>query len=151
VCRGEGKLQSHCNFWSWWKQRLTVQKHNTAISWCEVSWRKFSGPKKGQFPEIDDAVFTFFQERCKTGLLVSNDLLHEEAIKKATSLNIPGSRFKASKGWAIRFMCWMGLAFRHRTTICQKLPQYLEQKLLHYQQYITNLRNIWKSVRARKL
>jgi hypothetical protein len=36
------------------------QKHKTAISRCEASQRKFTGPKKGRFPEIDDAVFTFF-------------------------------------------------------------------------------------------
>jgi hypothetical protein len=72
------------------------------ISGCEVSRRKFSGPKKGRFPEIDGAVFTFFQDRCKTGLVVSYDLLREEAIKKARSLNIPRNHFKASKGWAIR-------------------------------------------------
>jgi hypothetical protein len=46
---------------------------------------------------------SFFKRR-KTELFVSYDLLHEEAIKKARSLNIPRSRFKASKGWAIRFM-----------------------------------------------
>jgi hypothetical protein len=34
----------------------------------------------------------------------------------------------------------MGLALRCRTTICQKLPKDLEQKLLNYQWYITNLR-----------
>jgi hypothetical protein len=44
------------------------------ISGCEVSWRKFTGPKKGRFPEIDDVVFTCFQERRKTGLFVSYDL-----------------------------------------------------------------------------
>jgi hypothetical protein len=73
-----------------------------------------------------------------------------EAIKKARFLDIPGSRFKASKGCTIRFMCRLGLAFWHRMTICQKLPKDFEQKLLNYQQYITNLRKIW-SVRARKL
>jgi hypothetical protein len=51
---------------------------------------------------------------------VSYDLLREEAIKKARSLNIPQSYFKASKGWAIRFLCQMGLVLRCRTTICQK-------------------------------
>jgi hypothetical protein len=81
------------------------QKHKGVISGCEASQRKFTGPRKGRFPEIDDAVFMFFQERCKTGMFVSYDLLCEEAIKKARYLNIPGSRFKASKGWAIRFMC----------------------------------------------
>jgi hypothetical protein len=74
------------------------RKHNTAISWCETSQRKFIGPKKGRFPESDDAVFAFFQERRKIGLFVSYDLFREEAIKKARSLNIPRSRFKASKG-----------------------------------------------------
>jgi hypothetical protein len=36
------------------------QKHNAAIGGCETLRRKFSGPKKGRFPEIDDAVFKFF-------------------------------------------------------------------------------------------
>jgi hypothetical protein len=89
------------------------------ISGCEASRRKFTGPKKGRFPEIDNAVFKFFQERRKTGLFVSYDLLLEEAIKKARSLNIPQSCFKASKGWAIRFMRQMGLALQCRTMICQ--------------------------------
>jgi hypothetical protein len=62
----------------------------------------------------------FFKERHNTGLFVSYDLLLEEAIKKARSLNIPQSCFKASKGWAIRFMHQMGLALKCRTTICQK-------------------------------
>jgi transposase len=65
------------------------QKHKTAISGCEASGRKFTGPKKRRFPEIDDAVFTFFQERRMTGLFVSYDLLREEGLKEATSLNIP--------------------------------------------------------------
>ena len=76
-----------------------------------------------------DPVFTFFHERRKTGLFVSYDLLCEEAIKKARSLNIPQSRFKASEGWAIRFVCRMGLALRRGMTICQKLPKDFEQKL----------------------
>jgi hypothetical protein len=39
------------------------QKHKTAISGCEMSQRKFTGPKKREFPEIDDAVFMFFQDK----------------------------------------------------------------------------------------
>ena len=114
--------------------------NKAAISGCEASRNKFSGPKKGRFPQVDDAVFKFFRERRKTGLFVSYDLLRKEAIKKARSLNIPRRRFKASKGWAIRFMRRMGLALRCRTTICQKPPKDYEQKLLNYQRYTTNLR-----------
>jgi len=36
------------------------QKHKTVLSRCEASRRKFTAPKNGRFPEIDDAVFTFF-------------------------------------------------------------------------------------------
>jgi len=103
------------------------RKHKAAISGCEVSRKKFTGPKKGRFPEIDDAVFKFFCERRKTGLFVSYDLLHKEAIKKARFLNIRQSRFKASKGWAVRFMHRMGLALWRRMTICQKLPKILNK------------------------
>jgi hypothetical protein len=74
------------------------------INRCEASRRKFTGPKKERFLETGDAVFAFFQERCKVGLFESYDMLCEEAIKKAKSLNTPQSYFKASKGWAIRFM-----------------------------------------------
>jgi len=59
----------------WWK-------HKAAISGCEASWKKFTGPKKGRFPEIVDAVFTFFHERHKIGLFVSYDLIREEATKR---------------------------------------------------------------------
>jgi hypothetical protein len=67
------------------------QKHKALISGCEASRRKFTGPKKGRFRETGDSVFAFFKERHKTGLLVSYDLLHKEAIKKVRSLNIPQS------------------------------------------------------------
>jgi len=76
-----------------------------------------------------------------TGVFVSYDLLREEATEKARSLNIPRSRLKASKGWAIRFMRRKGLALRSRTR-CQKLPKDSEQKLLNYQRYVTNLRKM---------
>jgi hypothetical protein len=62
------------------------QKHKTAISGCEASRREFTGTKRGQFPKIDDAIFMFFQERRKTGLFVSYELLRGEAINKKNKL-----------------------------------------------------------------
>ena len=97
-------------------------------------------PRKDDFLKLMMQSFKFFRERRKTGLFVSYDLLSKEAIKKARSLNIPRSRFKANKGRAVRFMRRMGLALRRRTTICQKLPKDFEQNLLNYQRYITNLK-----------
>jgi hypothetical protein len=97
-------------------------------------------PRKDDFLKLMMQSLHFFQERRKTGLFVSYDLLREEAIKKARSLNILWSSFKVGKGWEIRFMRWMGLSLWRRTTLCQKLPKDFEPKLLNYQRYITNLR-----------
>jgi transposase-like protein len=36
------------------------RKHKGEISGYEASRRKFTGPKKGRFPENDDAALTFF-------------------------------------------------------------------------------------------
>jgi hypothetical protein len=76
-------------------------------------------------PRMDDFLKLMIQSSCffkrDTRLdCLSYDLLREQAIKKARSLNIPQSCFKASKGWAIRFMHRMELVLRHRTMICQK-------------------------------
>jgi hypothetical protein len=42
------------------KARFDWGGNTRLISGCEASRRKFTGPKKGQFPENDTAVFTFF-------------------------------------------------------------------------------------------
>jgi hypothetical protein len=82
------------------------RKHKAAISRCEASRRKLIGPKKGQFPETGDAVFTLFQERRKTGLFVSYALPRKEAIKKATSLNI-GRWYAKSSQKILNKSCWI--------------------------------------------
>jgi hypothetical protein len=88
VRKAEGKRKAAAIFGVDESNVRLWRKHNAAISWCETSRRKFSRPKKGRVPEIDDAVFAFFQERRTTGLFVSYDLHREEAIK-VRSLNIP--------------------------------------------------------------
>ena len=60
------------------------RKHKAAISGCEASRKKFTGPKKGRFPEIDDAVFKFFRERRKSGLFVNYDLLRKEIFEHSS-------------------------------------------------------------------
>jgi hypothetical protein len=43
-------------------------KDKAIISECEVSRKKFTGPQRGRFPENDDVVFMFYQERCKAAI-----------------------------------------------------------------------------------
>ena len=52
------------------------------------------------------------------------------------------SHFKASPGWCYRFMARHNLSVRRRTTIAQRLPGDYEDKLLNYQRFIINQRQI---------
>jgi hypothetical protein len=74
--------------------------------------------RKDNFRKLMMQSSIFFKRDAR--LFVSYYLLREEAIKKARSLNIPQSCFKASKGWTIRLMHQTGLALWHRMMICQK-------------------------------
>jgi hypothetical protein len=57
-CKAAAVFGVESNFQLWRKQKVE-------ISGCKGSWRKLSGPKKGQFLETVIAVFTFLQERRK--------------------------------------------------------------------------------------
>jgi hypothetical protein len=59
-------------------------------------------PRKDNFLKMMQSS-CFFKRDARLDYFGSYDLLREEATKKARSLNIPQSCFKASKGWAIRF------------------------------------------------
>ena len=48
--------------------------------------------------------------------------------------------FKASNGWAQKFMRRHGLAIRQKTKIAQKLPEDLEEKLNAFHRFVINLR-----------
>jgi hypothetical protein len=63
-----------------------------------------------------------------------------KALEIATSLKIPRQYFKASNGWAVRFMRHKGLAVCWRTTLAKKLPTDYIEKLIAYQRHIINLR-----------
>jgi len=140
VRRGEGKPQSCCNFWNWWKQRSTVAETQDSNQWVwgvmkEIYWTQERRISWNWWCSLH--VFSGeTQDRTVCELWSTS----RGGKKKATFFNIPQSCFKASKGWAIRFMCQMGLALWRRMTICQKLPKDFEQKLLNYQWYIANLR-----------
>jgi hypothetical protein len=59
-----------------------------------------------------------------------------QIAKKFTNM----TSFKASYGWATRFINRHGLSIRRRTTISQALPQEHEKKLEEFQKFVTNLR-----------
>jgi hypothetical protein len=68
-------------------------------------------------------------EKCNNGLPVTRETIQMKALEITTSLKIPRQDFKASNGWAVRFMHRKGLALRWRTTLAKKLPTDYVEKL----------------------
>ena len=95
------------------------RKHKDAIFACKQSRKKFTGPRKGRHPEVDREVLEFVLERWKNDLPVTSDIIREKANEVARAWNIQRHVFKASRGWADRFMRRNGLSLRCCTVICQ--------------------------------
>ena len=57
-----------------------------------------------KFPDIDERVCTFIDEKRNNGLGVNRSLIRLEGLRVARQLGIPGTEFKASPGWCTRLM-----------------------------------------------
>jgi hypothetical protein len=117
----------------WRKQKELLKGANSAR-------KPFRGPKHGNFNAVDEKVLESVLEKRKNGLPVTRETIRMKALEIATHLKIPRQDFKASNGWAVRFMRRKGLALRRRTTLVQKLPTDYVEKLIAYQRHIINLR-----------
>lgn len=122
---------SECNVRRW-------RSGKKAIFNCRSTSKAFTGPKRGRYPAVDDAVARFVVERRASALPVTRQILQLKALEEAKNQGI--GNFKASFGWCRRFMIRNGFSLRRRTTICQKLPADFDQKLVSFQRYIMQLR-----------
>jgi len=60
--------------------------------------------------------------------------------QQLAKLDLSAASFKASYGWARRFMGRNDLSVRRRTTLSQRLPDNYNAKLLNFQQFVLKLR-----------
>jgi hypothetical protein len=75
----------------------------------------------------------FFQERHKTGLFVSYDLLREDAIKKARSLNIPQVVLKLVRmGYKVYAPNGAGVGRRYAKSCQRFLTKVVEFSAVHH-------------------
>lgn len=125
-----GVAESNIRLWR--QQRI-------AIFACKAARKKFTGPRKGRHPEVDEEVLKFILERRKNGLRVTSDTIRSKANEVATAQGIPRQVFKASRGWVDRFLKRMNISLRRRKTRCQKLPTEFEEELQSFEQYVIEL------------
>jgi len=96
--------------------------------------------KTAKFPEIEQKMIEFIDDRRSAGLPVSTTEIRLKALHFATNNNI--TDFKASANWCYLFMARHGYSIRRRTHISQKMPEEFDEKLINFQKFIINLRRI---------
>lgn len=95
---------------------------------CKATTKCFTGPKKGRYPQVDEAVLCFVSEMRAKGLPVTRQAMRLKAGEIAKSLGIDETKFKATRGWCDRFMRRAGLSLRCQTSFCSKLSADIKQK-----------------------
>lgn len=123
--------ESHVRYWK--KQKSSLQ--NT-----KPGRRAFRGPKQGKFPAVEEELLKYVRQMRSSCLAVSCEMLQFEARKIAHEKGIPAAAFKASRGWVTRFMRRHQLSLRRRTTLCQRLPQDYEEKIVLFHRFVIGLR-----------
>lgn len=102
--------------------------------------RAFRGPKTGKFPAVESSLLEYIKARRADGCAVSIDLIRNQALVIARKEGIPVQDFRASNGWATRFMRRNGLSLRRRTTLCQRLPAAYEEKIVDFHRFVIRIR-----------
>uniref|UniRef100_A0ABI7Y6E8 HTH CENPB-type domain-containing protein n=1 Tax=Felis catus TaxID=9685 RepID=A0ABI7Y6E8_FELCA len=99
-----------------------------SIFTCKATTKCFTGPKKGRYPQVDEAVLCFVGEMRAKGLPVTRQAMRSKAGEIAKTLGIDETKFKATRGWCDRFMRRAGLSLRRQTLFCSKLSADVKQK-----------------------
>ena len=117
------------------------QKH---ISRLCLKVKKQTGVLIHLFSDMEKELLNFVSNRraSEVGVITSEVRLYALSLVDKHWFQYPDiSHFKASPGWCYRFMARHNLSVRHRT-IAQRLPGDHENKLLNYQRFIINQRQI---------
>lgn len=101
---------------------------------CNSHRKGFRGPKKGRFPDLERRLADFVGEQRSRLLCVSIEMLQCKARELARDAGLMPNQFKASRSWIQKFMRRTGFSLRRTTSICQRLPENFESKLLEFQQ-----------------
>lgn len=97
---------------------------------CKATTKCFTGPKKGRYPQVDEAVLRFVSEMHAKALPVMRQAMRSKAGEIVKTLGIEETKFKATRGWCDRFMHRAGLSLRWQTSFCSELSADIKQKMM---------------------
>lgn len=91
-------------------------KQKDALAATNRSRKAFRG-KKCKYPELEGELVKYVIDTRNDGYAVSTDMVRVKALNIARHMEIPKAQFKASRGWATRFMNRNQLSIRRRTEL----------------------------------
>ncbi|KAH7933216.1 hypothetical protein HPB49_010399 [Dermacentor silvarum] len=87
-----------------------------ALAATNRSRKAFRG-KKCKYPELEGELVKYVTDTRNDGYAVSTDMVRAKALNIARHMEIPKAQFKASRGWATRFMNRNQLSMRRRNEL----------------------------------
>lgn len=102
--------------------------------------RKAGGGRKVRYGEIDETLWTWFQERRAAGVRVTGKALKQESLRlhKANG----SQSFKASTGWFRRFKKRRGITFRRATHISQQPKEVTDERVDKFLKFVLRMRRV---------
>ncbi len=83
---------------------------------------------------------TWVLERREQQMPVTTDLLSTYALKRVKE-KLPDHQFNAPRGWATKFMRRHNLALRMKTSLAQRLPVDLEERIANFHRKLYSIRS----------
>ena len=104
------------------------------------SKRLSGGGRKLRDVDIDQDIFEWFTDRQSQGMRVTGKALLVEAQRRFFAGGI--TAFKASRGWLEKWKTRHSVLTRVKTTVAQKMPPQMEDKILSFHRFVIRMRKL---------
>lgn len=115
----------------WKKQKLELAAANKKRA------RLPGAGRKKVSEELDTKLSEWIHSMRDNHNRVSRAMIRNKALEIYPTLSDGGARFRASKGWLEKFLNRNGFSLRRRTTMAQKDPDLLTEKLVSFVDYVS--------------
>ena len=104
------------------------------------SKRLSGGRRKLRDADINQDIFEWFSEKRSQGIRITRKALLLEAQRRFLAGGI--TSFKASRNWLEKWKARHSVSTREKTTVAQKMPPQMEEKILSFHRFVIRMRKL---------
>ena len=117
-------------------------KNEQKLSECSKSRKRSSGGGRSvKFEGIDIQLVEWINNERAEGLRLSRKRIQRKAMELYDEQENKTESFCASDGWLFKFLQRKHFSLRRRTTIAQKIPEDVKQKVMNYILFVDGLKD----------